>query len=143
MVSLIGEAWSPKTEPPKTALTEINIALTRPAAGSPLAVAKPLTMGIVMGIIMAKVPHEVPVENDIRAERVKTITGTRAKGKPPATTASERKLARPNPPSAGDSVMIVPIDQAIAKIKRAGTIELIPSLKASEASLMENRRRAK
>src|SRR5690554_833915 len=114
----MGEVWSPKTEPPNTALTERNMALAIEAPGSPFAVAKPLTMGIVMGIIIAKVPQDVPVEKAIKAERAKTITGTRAKGKPPATTASDRKLAKPRPPSAGASVIIVPIDQAMARIKR-------------------------
>src|SRR5690554_3085696 len=98
---------------------------------------------MVIGIIMAKVPQEVPVEKAINAERAKTIMGTRAKGKPPDTTASERKDARPSPPSSGDAFIIVPILQAIVRIRRAGTIEPTPSFKASEASFMVKRRREK
>ncbi len=88
--------------------------------------------------MIAKVPQDVPVEKEIKAERANTIIGTKAKGNPPETTASERKLDNPSPPSAGEEEIIVPIDQAIVKIIKAGTIEPIPSLRASEELLMVN-----
>ena len=100
---------------------------------------KPTAIGITIGIIIANVPQEVPVANAIKAERINTIAGTKASGKPPPTTTSERKEARPKPPSAGDDLIIVPIDQAITRITRAGTIDLIPLMSASLASLILNR----
>src|SRR5690554_982711 len=99
-------------------------------------------IGIVIGIIIANVPQLVPVEKAIKAERAKTIIGTNANGKPPATTVSDKNEAKPSPPSSGDAEIIVPIDQAIVKIIKAGTIDPIPSFNASEAVLIVNRRRA-
>ena len=89
-----------------------------------------------IGIMMAKVPQLVPVANAIRAERTNTIAGTRERGNPPPTTTSDRYDASPSPPSSGLDLMIVPIDHAMTRMTRAGTIDLIPFIKASDASLM-------
>ncbi len=85
---------------------------------------------------MAKVPHEVPVENEIKAERANAMTGMRAMGKPPPTTASLRYAAKPSPPSSGLLLMTVPMVQAMVRMMRAGTMLLIPSPIASLAPLM-------
>ena len=47
-----------------------------------------------------------------------TIAGTRARGKPPPTTTSDKKDAKPRPPSSGEDLIIVPIDQAITCVGR-------------------------
>lgn len=64
VVSDIGEQWSPKTPPPKTA------AMINPG-WRPIM----LIIGTAMGIMMAKVPHEVPVEKAIKQETRKTTAG--------------------------------------------------------------------
>ena len=136
VVSEIGEAWSPNTAPPRTALIEIRVALRQAEASRPLLDAKPTAIGMTIGIMIANVPQLVPVANAIRAERTNTIAGTRESGNPPPTTTSERYEANPSPPSSGLDFMIVPIDHAITRMTRAGTIDLIPFIRASEASLM-------
>ena len=119
----------------------MRVALRLSASPNPLLAARPTAIGITMGIMMAKVPQEVPVAKAMSAERMNTIAGTRASGNPPPTTTSERKDARPSPPSSGDDLMIVPMDQAITRITRAGTIDLIPLMSASDASLILKRPR--
>ena len=136
MVSEIGEAWSPNTAPPRTALMEISVALRQAVGSRPLLDAKPTAIGMTIGIIMANVPQLVPVAKAMRAERTNTIAGTRANGKPPPTTTSDRYEANPSPPSSGLDLMMVPMDHAITRITRAGTIDFIPFIKASDASLM-------
>ena len=136
VVSEIGEAWSPNTAPPRTALIEIREALSTASVAIPFFWARPTAIGITIGIMIAKVPQLVPVAKAIRAERRNTMAGTRERGKPPPTTTSDRYAARPRPPSAGLDLMIVPMDHAITRITSAGTMDLIPSISAEEASLI-------
>ena len=64
VVSEIGEQWSPKTPPPRTA--------ARYKGSAPPTL---LTNGTAIGIIIANVPHEVPVEKEIAAETKKSSAG--------------------------------------------------------------------
>ncbi len=64
VVSEIGEQWSPKTPPPRTA------AMIKPGWRPMI-----LIMGTAMGIMMAKVPQEVPVEKAMKQETRKTTAG--------------------------------------------------------------------
>jgi len=64
VVSDIGDAWSPKTPPPRIAASaKLGLILRERADGNPI------------GIIIAKVPHEVPVEKATNEELAKSYAG--------------------------------------------------------------------
>ncbi len=74
VVSEMGEQWSPKVAPARTAATPTNIRLGSRAA----------TRGTTMGIMIPMVPQEVPVAKEIREETIKMVAGTAQRGKFPS-----------------------------------------------------------
>ena len=70
VVSEMGEQWSPKTPPPKTAAT------IRPG-WSPMR----LIIGTAIGIMMANVPQDVPVEKAMKQDIRKTRAGMIPEGR--------------------------------------------------------------
>ena len=67
VVSEMGETWSPKTEPARTAA----IVMTRSSLSGG-------NRGYAIGMNIAKVPQDVPVEKDKIAAKMKIITGINA-----------------------------------------------------------------
>ena len=90
VVSEIGDAWSPKTAPPRTAEIQIKTALNAAFCANPAFSVNPTTIGIIIGIMMPNVPQLVPVANAITADSAKTIAGSIHNGKELFTTSSER-----------------------------------------------------
>ena len=110
-MSEIGEQWSPKTAPARTA----------PKAGTSSSASPTEVMSVpAIGSRMPKLPHEVPVEKAI-APAITNIAGT---SQTAAIPDSSMRPARYSPvPS--DSIR-APSIQASSRIHTAGSIERTP-----------------
>lgn len=76
VVSLIGEQWSPKTAPLRTA-ARLDSLMARPAVAS-MPLASPVrahAIGPAMGITIAMAENELPVANAITADTINVNVG--------------------------------------------------------------------